>query len=145
MSRWPPSKPVDEDEVARLYNAGASIATVAAELGTSRKRVADIVHRREDVAVRKHGSVAWVNVDPCPMGDLLREHLAAVGISHAAAARRLGVSRKYMSQVMVGSTTLSVDLAVQMELVLGVDGRTLLRTQADHEFTKAHRVLSEEM
>lgn len=47
---------LDEDKVARLYNEGATIRAIAAELGVSYGTVRRILERRDDVTFRPRGT-----------------------------------------------------------------------------------------
>lgn len=92
----------------------------------------------------KRGPGPWINIDPPPAAQLLREELNNLNISYAEAARRLGISQKHLSQAMVGTAGVGVDLAVALELELGIDGRSILHQQVEDQFDRTRRLLTED-
>lgn len=58
-----------------------------------------------------------------PTGDFIAEWMDAEGINAAEMSRRLGVSRKHVSELLAGEATLSQDLALGLERVTGVPAR----------------------
>lgn len=68
-------------------------------------------------------------------GPLLRSMCAERGLTQAEAARQLGCSEKHLSQVVFGRAPITPSLAVKLTTALGVDGRRLLRAQADLNYT----------
>lgn len=139
----PPS--IDEDEVARLYNEGSPMRVVAEKLGIPTvDRVRSILNKRDDVIVRRGSGAPWVNRNPSAAGAELRQILAKRGLTQADVARRIGISDKHLSQVLVGVSSVSVDLAVQLELELKINGRALLHLQANDQFDRARRAIRDE-
>lgn len=56
-------------------------------------------------------------------GEVLAEALEERGMSGAELARRTGRSEKHISQLLRGMTTLSLDVALELERVLGIPAR----------------------
>jgi plasmid maintenance system antidote protein VapI len=135
---------IDEDEAARLYNEGKPMRVVAEKLGTTLERVRTILRKRDDVIIRRGSGAPRVNRDPSAAGAALRQVLAKRGLSQADVARRIGISAKHLSQVLVGVSSISVDLAVQLELVFKINGRALLHLQANDQYDRARRAMKDE-
>jgi plasmid maintenance system antidote protein VapI len=142
MTPTPP--PIDEDEVVRLYKEGKGVRLIARALGvTTPERIRVILHRRDDVVVRQPGQAPWVNCNPSAAGVKLRSHLAEAGLSHAETARRVGISPKHLSQMLTGVVSIRVDIAAQLEMETGIDGRALLHLQTDEQYDHASKALKE--
>jgi plasmid maintenance system antidote protein VapI len=136
--------PIDEDEVARLYNEGKGIKPIADKLGIrTPEHIRAILHRRDDVVVRQPGKAPWVNCNPSAAGANLRAHLGKAGLTHAEAARRIGISPKHLSQMLNGVVPIRVDIAVMLEQETGLDGRALLHLQTDEQYEAARHTLEE--
>jgi addiction module HigA family antidote len=58
------------------------------------------------------------------------------GLSVTAAARRLGVTRQAMSNLLRGSAGLSADMAIRFESAFGLKAETLLRMQMAHDLAR---------
>lgn len=69
--------------------------------------------------------------------EVLRDELAARGLSVTEAARRLQIVRPAFSQVINGRASLSVALALRVEQAFGLNARELLIAQLDNEIAKA--------
>lgn len=65
------------------------------------------------------------------------EIVLANGLSIAAAARHLGVTRQAMSNLLNGRAGLSADMAIRFEKAFGVKAATLLRMQTAFELARA--------
>jgi HTH-type transcriptional regulator/antitoxin HigA len=80
-----------------------------------------------------------------PTGSFLDEWLEENQMTRAELARRLGVSRKHISQLVAGKVPLSYDLAESLELVTGVPTRVWnnyeVRYQADRARLRRDDVL----
>lgn len=82
----------------------------------------------DEIIVTKH--LARVPTHPGEM--LLETVLPALGLSVAAAARHLKVSRPALSNVLHGHAELSPDMAAKIEKAFGVGMDHLLRMQLAH-------------
>ena len=67
-----------------------------------------------------------------PPGSVLKEHLAAHGLSHAEFARRCGRSAKLISEIVAGKAPVEPATALQFEKVLGMGARIWLGIEADY-------------
>jgi len=63
------------------------------------------------------------------------------GLSVAAAARLLGVSRKHLSQVMNGRAPVSAEMAVRLSKAFGGGAEIWVYQQADHDLWQAEKRL----
>jgi addiction module HigA family antidote len=78
--------------------------------------------------------------NPPHPGDFIRtEILAPLGLSVAAAAKVLGVSRPTMSTLLNGHSDLSGDMALRLEKAFGVKMDTLMRMQSAFDIARARR------
>jgi len=57
---------------------------------------------------------------PVHPGELLRDELAVRGMTQADLAARSGLSTKHVNQVLQGSSSMSADVAVALEIILGL-------------------------
>lgn len=67
-----------------------------------------------------------------PPGQLLKEYLAARGLSNAEFARRCGRSAKLISEIVAGKAPVEPVTALQFERVLGMNARIWLGIEADY-------------
>ena len=67
---------------------------------------------------------------PVHPGSYIRENVIPPGMSVTGAAKRLGVGRPALSNLLNGKSSLSPDMAVKMEKSFGVDRKKLLDLQA---------------
>jgi addiction module HigA family antidote len=67
--------------------------------------------------------------------------LVPAGLSVAAAARALGVSRKHLSQVLHGHAPVSAEMAVRLAKAFGGGAEVWVRQQADYDLWQAERRL----
>ena len=72
-----------------------------------------------------------------PPGSLLKEYLAARGLSNAEFARRCGRSAKLISEIVAGKAPVEPATALQFERVLGMDVRIWLGIEADYRHSPA--------
>lgn len=72
-----------------------------------------------------------------PPGAVLEERLEALGLSHAAFAKRCGRSAKLISEIIGGKAPLEPETALQFERVLGVDAGIWLGIEADYRLHRA--------
>jgi len=61
--------------------------------------------------------------DLSPPGEMLEEALEERGMTGAELARRTGISPKHISQLVNGHVALSMDMALELERVLGIPAR----------------------
>ena len=61
--------------------------------------------------------------DLCPPGEILEEALDERGMTGAELARRTGLSEKHISQLLNARAPLSMEVALQLEQVLGIPAR----------------------
>jgi HTH-type transcriptional regulator/antitoxin HigA len=66
-------------------------------------------------------------------GELLREVLEARQLRQSELAERTGLSAKHLSQIVTGSIGISGDVAVLLEIALGIPAVVWVRADADHE------------
>jgi addiction module HigA family antidote len=64
---------------------------------------------------------------------LQKVFLTPMGMSQSEAARRLGISRRRLHEVVQGRRAISPDTAVRCALHFGADARFWLSLQADHD------------
>lgn len=67
---------------------------------------------------------------PVPPGTFIKEHVIPVGMSVTDAAKRLGVGRPALSNLLNGNSSLSPNMAVKLEKSFGIDRQKLLDIQA---------------
>ena len=76
---------------------------------------------------------------PTHPGEVLKEELEFRGISQRGLARKLEVSYSVLNEVLNGKRSLSPELALMMEAVLGVDAAPLLAMQNEYDMMMAER------
>lgn len=74
---------------------------------------------------------------PTHPGEVLKEELEFRGISQRGLARKLEVSYSVLNEVLNGKRSLSPELALMMEAVLGVDAAPLLAMQNEYDMMMA--------
>jgi len=75
-------------------------------------------------------------------GAFIRQQIIPVGMSVKDAAKRLGVGRPALSNLLNGNSSLSPDMAIRLEKAFGADRRQLLELQTEfdrHERTAAEK------
>ena len=70
---------------------------------------------------------------PAHPGALIRERVIPAGMSVTEAAKRLGVGRPALSNLLNGKSSLSPDMAAKLEKAFGADPRKLLEDQAAYD------------
>lgn len=72
-------------------------------------------------------------------GELIRDAIAngPTGLSQKTVARRVGVSEKHLSFIVLGKARLTADLALRLESHLAVSAEDLLVAQALRDLTQA--------
>jgi addiction module HigA family antidote len=73
-----------------------------------------------------------------PAAALLRDTLAHRGISQAAAAQAMAISKAGLSDVIRQRKAVSASLALRAQYSLGIPGDLLMRLQAQFDFQKTH-------
>ena len=74
---------------------------------------------------------------PHPGLSVRHDCLEPFGLSVTEAARRLGVSRKQLSDVVNGHSGISPEMAIRLDKVFGGDANTWYRLQAAYDFAQA--------
>ncbi len=73
--------------------------------------------------------------NPVHPGIVLREYLE--GISVTDAAKGLGVTRATLSRILNGSSGVSADMAIRLEMALGTSAKMWVEMQAQYELWQA--------
>lgn len=75
-------------------------------------------------------------------GDILKNELRVKGMSQSELARRLGVTRSHVSDIIRGRRGICARLALKLELVLGPSAFYWMKAQAvwDLELARTHGV-----
>ena len=76
---------------------------------------------------------------PHPGETLLEDVLPALGLSIAAFARHLGISRETLSRVLHGRAAISIDLALRLEEAGISSARLWVGVQADYDLWRARQ------
>ena len=71
--------------------------------------------------------------EPAHPGPYIKEHVLPAGMSVTEAAKRLGVGRPALSNLLNGNASLSPEMAVRLERSFGADRQKLLDMQAQFE------------
>ena len=71
-------------------------------------------------------------------GCFIREHVIPAGIPVKEAAKRLGVGRPALSNLLNGNSSLSPEMAVRLDKAFGADGNELLERQREFDRTEAN-------
>ena len=74
---------------------------------------------------------------PHPGLSVRHDCLEPLGLSVTEAARRLGVSRKQLSDVVNGHSGISPEMALRLDKVFGGDASTWYRLQAAYDLAQA--------
>jgi addiction module HigA family antidote len=74
--------------------------------------------------------------NPPHPGEGLRDELEALGLTVAAAARALGVTRQQLYRVINGDSGISAEMAVRLEQVIGGTADHWLRLQSAHDLSQ---------
>ena len=87
----------------------------------------------------KRGNTVRMLNPPHP-GDFIRtEIITPLGLSVAAAAKVLGVSRPTLSNLLNGNADLSGDMALRIEKAFGVKMDTLMRMQSSCDIARTRQ------
>jgi antitoxin HigA-1 len=74
-------------------------------------------------------------------GELLLADFEALGIGKAEFARRLGVTRKALYDILDGKTGISATMALRLEAVVGSSAEFWLGLQTQHDLWKARQAM----
>lgn len=74
--------------------------------------------------------------NPSHPGVIVRFALEDLGVSVAAAARSLGVTRQQLHNVISGRSAVSAEMALRLEQGLGSTADTWLRLQANYDLAQ---------
>lgn len=77
--------------------------------------------------------------DPPHPGHGLKDEFDYLGLSIAAAAQALGVTRQQLYRVMRGDSGISPEMALRLETVIGSTADTWLRMQAAYDIARVRR------
>ena len=72
-------------------------------------------------------------------GEILAEHMEMKGMTQAELARRAGLTRKLVSEIVAGKNPVTARTAVALGPVLGLTPVTWLILQADYDIYVAER------
>lgn len=74
-------------------------------------------------------------------GELLLADIEALGIGKAEFARRLGVTRKALYDILDGKTGITATMALRLESVVGSSAEFWLGLQTQHDLWKARQAM----
>ena len=74
-------------------------------------------------------------ISPPPVGLIIRRHIIP-DKSVTDVAAKLGVNRVSLSRLFNGRASLSVEMAVKIEMVFRYSGKALLRYQLDRDYSR---------
>jgi addiction module HigA family antidote len=77
--------------------------------------------------------------NPAHPGALLRDDVEALGLSIAAAAKGLGVTRQQLYRVVNGESAISPDMALRLEKAFGGEADFWLRMQSAYDLAQARK------
>jgi addiction module HigA family antidote len=85
-------------------------------------------------------------MEPTHPGEVLREDvLPELGLSVAAAARRLHVTRQTLHRILAGTSAVTPDMALRIGALCGNGPSLWLRMQQQHDLWHAERRLAREL
>ena len=82
-------------------------------------------------------TVRHASIEPGHPGAVVAEVIAALAVSKAEMARRLGVTRAALYNVLTERSAVSADLAVRFEAATGTSADLLVAMQASHDLWRA--------
>ena len=80
-----------------------------------------------------------------PAATLIRDTLAHLGVSQAAAAEAMAISKAGLSDVIRQRKGVSASLALRAQYSLGIPADLLIRLQAQFDFQKIHHARQAEL
>lgn len=76
--------------------------------------------------------------NPCHPGEIIREDvLAPLGLNVTEAAKILGVTRQALSNMLIGRTALTAQMALRLEKAFGPKMEHLMRMQLNYDLAQA--------
>ena len=75
--------------------------------------------------------------DPVHPGLLLKEEIEYRGITQKALAKQMGVSYTVLNEILNGKRPVSIEYALYLEAVLGIDAQLWIQMQADYNLQVA--------
>ncbi|MGQ0673956.1 MAG: HigA family addiction module antitoxin [Hyphomicrobium sp.] len=72
-------------------------------------------------------------------GKILGEAIDAMGVGKAEVARRLGVTRKMLYDILGGKSAVSAPMALRLEAVVGSSAEFWLGLQSQHDLWRARQ------
>ncbi|MBR4217676.1 MAG: HigA family addiction module antidote protein [Bacteroidales bacterium] len=77
--------------------------------------------------------------EPVHPGLLLKEEIEYRGISQKLLAQQMGVSYSVLNEILNGKRPVSIEYALYLEAVLGIDAQLWIQMQADYNLQMAQR------
>jgi addiction module HigA family antidote len=75
--------------------------------------------------------------EPVHPGSLLKEEIEYRGITQKQLARQMGISYSVLNEILNGKRPVSVEYALYLEAVLGIDAQLWIQMQADYNLQVA--------
>ena len=75
--------------------------------------------------------------NPVHPGTLLKEEIEYRGISQKQLAQQMGVSYSVLNEILNGKRPVSIEYALYLEAVLGIDAQLWIQMQADYNLQVA--------
>ena len=75
--------------------------------------------------------------EPVHPGTLLKEEIEYRGISQKQLAQQMGVSYSVLNEILNGKRPVSIEYALYLEAVLGIDAQLWIQMQADYNLQVA--------
>ena len=75
--------------------------------------------------------------EPVHPGILLKEEIEYRGVTQKTLAKQMGVSYTVLNEILNGKRPISVEYALYLEAVLGIDAQLWIQMQADYNFQVA--------
>lgn len=79
------------------------------------------------------------SIEPTPPRMVIAEVIENMALSKTEMARRLGVTRAALHNVLNGRNAVSADFALRFERVTGTAAHVIVKMQADHDLWAARR------
>ncbi len=73
---------------------------------------------------------------PAHPGFVIKNELEELGLSVSEAAKRLGVSRQQLHNIIAGKSAVTAEMALRLELGLGGTARLWLTMQGNHDLAQ---------
>jgi antitoxin HigA-1 len=81
------------------------------------------------------------SIRPCHPGEIIADSIAETGVSKVAAAKALGISRTSIYMLIDQRQSVTAEMALRLEAVLGSTAETWLRLQSEHDLWVARQSL----